>query len=302
MLLEYAVEPHAIGRSWEHFRYLIEKFGFDRGRLISRFPRDWERSVIEAAKQSGMADVRFKKLVEKLARAKHDALIPSGRSYDSEMSSWVENAVSQHELNPFQAIIASERHDANDAVLVADDLEDGHQRFESPVNWEVPRVGTQLAKAMAPLLQTAKHVLLVDKYMKFEDARYRETLKEAFAAIAAGRQGCGVCEIHVAEHARSPSIQHLHHNAKKYLPQIIPNGMTVRLFQWKEKHGGEDFHARYLLTDRGGLIVDAGFSADGANQKVMMSLLDIAVARAKVEQFKPEANVYDLVEPALEIS
>lgn len=302
MLFEYAVEPQAIGSSWEDFRYLIEKFGFDRGRLISRFPKKWEKSVIDAAKQSGMADVPFKKLVLRLERAKHEALIPSGRPYDPELGSWVTNAVTQHKLNPFQAIIASENYDANDAVLVADDLEDGHQRFESPVNWEVPRVGAQLAEAMAPLLQTARHVMLVDKYLNFEDARYRETLREALAAIAAGRQGCGVCEIHVAEHARSPSIEHLHYNAKKYLPQIIPNGMTVKLFQWKEKHGGEDFHARYLLTDRGGLLVDAGFSADGANQKVMMSLLDLAMARAKVEQFKPEANVYDLVLPVLEIS
>lgn len=39
MLHEYAVEPQAIGSSWERFRYVIEKFGFDRGRLISQFPK-----------------------------------------------------------------------------------------------------------------------------------------------------------------------------------------------------------------------------------------------------------------------
>ncbi|MGA9007496.1 MAG: SOS response-associated peptidase family protein, partial [Xanthobacteraceae bacterium] len=31
--------------------------------------------------------------------------------------------------------------------------------------------------------------------------------------------------------------------------------------------GGADFHARYLLTDRGGLRIDAGFSTDAAGQK-----------------------------------
>lgn len=41
MLFEYAVEPQAIGSSWQTFLYLIEKFGFDRGRLISRLPGKW---------------------------------------------------------------------------------------------------------------------------------------------------------------------------------------------------------------------------------------------------------------------
>ena len=31
MLHEYAVEPEAIGSDWKTFRYLLEKFGFDRG-------------------------------------------------------------------------------------------------------------------------------------------------------------------------------------------------------------------------------------------------------------------------------
>ena len=48
MLYEYAVEPRAIGSSWQTFRYVIEKFGFDRGRLISQFPNTWFRLVYDA--------------------------------------------------------------------------------------------------------------------------------------------------------------------------------------------------------------------------------------------------------------
>jgi hypothetical protein len=35
---------------------------------------------------------------------------------------------------------------------------------------------------------------------------------------------------------------------------------------WQKIKAGEDFHARYLLTDRGGIAVDAGFSAEGNHQ------------------------------------
>jgi hypothetical protein len=42
--------------------------------------------------------------------------------------------------------------------------------------------------------------------------------------------------------------------------------MKVATFCWRERNGGEDFHARYLLTERGGISVKAGFSADGNHQ------------------------------------
>ena len=46
MLKEFALEPEALA-SWESFRYLIEKFGVSKGRVISRFPKQWKRLVYE---------------------------------------------------------------------------------------------------------------------------------------------------------------------------------------------------------------------------------------------------------------
>jgi hypothetical protein len=37
------------------------------------------------------------------------------------------------------------------------------------------------------------------------------------------------------------------------------------LIAWSERAGGADFHVRYLLTDVGGMNVEAGFSAVGAH-------------------------------------
>jgi hypothetical protein len=45
MFYEYAIEPQAIGSSWANFRYIIEKFGIDKGRLISQFPKRWFHEV-----------------------------------------------------------------------------------------------------------------------------------------------------------------------------------------------------------------------------------------------------------------
>ena len=67
MLFEYAVEPQAIGSSWQKFRYLIEKFGFDRGRLIAQFPREWFDEVLREAALVRPADKL--RMIEKLKEA-----------------------------------------------------------------------------------------------------------------------------------------------------------------------------------------------------------------------------------------
>ena len=51
--------------------------------------------------------------------------------------------------------------------------------------------------------------------------------------------------------------------------------MKVTIFCWREKTGGANFHARYLLTDKGGIGIDAGFSAEGGHQTTDMHLYDV---------------------------
>jgi hypothetical protein len=51
--------------------------------------------------------------------------------------------------------------------------------------------------------------------------------------------------------------------------------------RWREKAGGADFHARYLVTDRG-IRVDVGFSAEGRHQKTDMAIIDFALSVAKI--------------------
>jgi hypothetical protein len=78
--------------------------------------------------------------------------------------------------------------------------------------------------------------------------------------------------------------------------------MTVTIYRWRERNGGADFHARYLLTDRGGIRVDAGFSAEGGKQRTDMSLMDFKLSQAKRAALSRDADVYELVEPVLQVA
>lgn len=302
MLYEYAVEPKAIGESWDRFLYLIEKFGFHRGRLISRFPKTWERHVIETARQAGMNEVRFKSLVEKLDIAKREALIRNARKYDPYAGDWLDNAILQHTFEPFHAIIASENRGEKDFILVAEDIDEQTPLMVSRTDWEVARTGEALAKAMSPLLKFAKKILFVDRYFNIEKPSYRETLEASLAIVATHHSGNFQCEIHFCDHDKRPSSELIIDNAGDWLSGVIPEEMSVLLFFWEVKAEGDIFHDRYLLTDRGGMSLGAGFSAEGAHQKVHLYLLEPESCRKKLVAFERNSAVYKLVEPVLEIS
>ncbi len=299
MLFEYAVEPQAIGSSWQNFRYLIEKFGFDRGRLISRFPGKWEREVYAAAAQ--MKPTELARLEIALKNAKQSKFLRSGRPYDPGIGSWSQNAIAQHAMAPFHAIIAEQNPGAHPQVVTVDEVDEQHPLMVSAHTWEVERVGATLASALCPLLKSAKSVLFVDRFFDISKARYQETLKACLDVIHASG-GAGVrCEIHFCEHDNRPPPEFIEREAHKWIRGVLPAGMSFTLFAWKERAGGADFHARYLLTDVGGINVEAGFSAEGAHQKVQLGLLSLDLAQNRLNALVRNSTVYDLVGPVLEV-
>lgn len=299
MLFEYAVEPQAIGSSWQNFRYLIEKFGFDRGRLISRFPGKWEREVYAAAAE--MKPTERARLEIALNQAKQSKFLRSGRPYDPAIGSWSQNAIAQQAVAPFHAIIAEQNSAAHPQVITVDEVDEHHPLMVSAHTWEVERIGTKIASALCPLLKSARSVLFVDRFFDISKARYQETLKACLDIIQASG-GAGVrCEIHFCDHDTRAPAEFIEREAHKWIRGVLPDGMSLALFGWKERANGADFHARYLLTDVGGINVEAGFSAEGTHQKVQLGLLPLDFAKDRVSALARNSNVYDLLEPVLEI-
>ena len=299
MLFEYAVEPQAIGSSWRNFQLLTSQFGFDRGRLISQFPKAWFKEVYVASE--AMKPVERKRLEESLNRAKRSKVVRSGRPYDQALGGWLPNAIAQQATSPFHAIIAEQNPQGHPQVLIVDDVDDNHPLMAAPHTWDVDRVGVAIAGAMRPLLTSATTVLFVDRFFDISKARYQETLKACLDVIHASG-GPGVrCEVHFCDHDARPPPEFIEREAHKWIRGVLPVGMSFTLFAWKERAGGADFHARYLLTDVGGMNVEAGFSAEGAHQKVQLGLLSLDLAQNRLNALVRNSTVYDLVGPVLEV-
>ena len=299
MLYEYAVEPQAIASSWQTFRYVIEKFGFDKGRLIAEYPKQWFREVYDAA--DGLPPMQKKRMEEALVQARKNKVIRSRRPYDREAGDWLHNALTENQRCAFRAIIALANPTGDEFVLQAEELDELHPLMAVQQSCAIARDAASIGAAVKELLEYSSRILFVDPFFDPYSVRYKSTLRECLAIVKARNENAE-CEIHYRYHDDKPAPVDLEPEARNLFPGVIPEGLSVKIFCWKEKAGGADFHARYLLTERGGIDVDAGFSAEGNHQTTDMHLMGFEFCLGKLETFAREAQDYELIEPVLLIA
>jgi hypothetical protein len=200
---EYAVEPEAIGSDWNQFRYLIEKFSFDKGRLISQFPKSWFKDVHEASKYLPPAQRTRVELL--LRKAKDTKTIRRGRPFDPSLGSWLENARKEHERLPFRAVIAKTVASDEEAILCLDDLSDGDQamkvRREDSIKRDVPSI----VSALRGLWSFSSRLLVVDPYFDPFNKKRQLLFRALFEEVKKTNfQAC--CEVHYRNNVSAPMV------------------------------------------------------------------------------------------------
>jgi hypothetical protein len=298
MLYEYAVEPRAIGSSWETFRYLIEKFGFDKGRLISEFPKRWFLEVYNAT--ATFPDGQKKRVELALKQARQNKVVRCHRPYDPSAGDWLRNALIEHLRLPFHAIIALENPTGEGVVLPISDLDELHPLMAVAHDRAVERDAVSIATALKEFLRFGSNILFVDPFFDPYSARYKRTLRECLAIVKALNPKAR-CEIHYRYHENKPSQEKIQREAANLFKGVIPVDMKISVYCWREKNGGSDFHDRFLLTDKGGIGTGAGFSAEGAHQVTNMHLMSFELTQQTLKAFARSATDYELVGPVLGI-
>jgi len=297
MFYEYAVEPKAVGSNWHTCRYIIEKFGFDRGRLISEFPGRWLREAYDAT--LNLPDMEKKRVVEALASARMK-LVRSSRQYDPAAGDWLFNALKEHGRQPFRGIIAYQNSGKSHDVMTAGELDEHSPQMIVATSVAVPRDATSMSTALEAFLTHGSRIAFVDPYFNLFNQKYKSTLKQCLL-VAAAKNPKAECEIHYRFHEKNVEPTDIEKSACSAFSGLIPAGIIVKVFCWRQKEGGEDFHARYLLTDKGGVGVEAGFSAEGKNETTDMHLLELGLCKARLDMFTPPSTTFDLVGPVLSV-
>src|SRR2546425_4337296 len=121
MLKEYALQPELLS-SWPVFRYLSDKFGYGRGRVIAEYPKKWRKMVYESL---GNCKPMEKKRIEAGLIKLRSALYPRPWPYKwDEDKGWLDNAIAEHAKRPFCAIIAQDNPDGVVDVIREADLDE----------------------------------------------------------------------------------------------------------------------------------------------------------------------------------
>lgn len=298
MLYEYAVDPVALGSSWARCRYILDQAGWNLGRLIVAYPRrSWMREAIRASEPLG--DVEKARIREALRLAGMYKVVRTGRTVQDASLHWLEDAIRQQTIDPFRAIVADVPDDAANFVLNIDGVNAAAPLWECPANWQVPKSGVAIASALEQLIRHSRELKLIDPYLDVTGRRYLPTLREILEKAAA--VGLPAVEVHCEERAEVLDITALARQAPHGLQAQMPNGVALKVHWWSEKPGGRRLHARYAVSDRGGIRIDHGFS-EQAGAVEDLALMSEPVRADIFGAFSSAGQAYDQVGDCLEIT
>lgn len=288
MLREFAIDPEAVN-NWKDFRHFVDQCGVEHGRLISEFPRKWRRYVYEVSASCG--DIERARIEERL-KTIGDKLVASNRPYDGKKS-WLSNAETQHLTRPFHAIISKSNPSGSPAICIADDIDENTACWRPLRQKIVSRRAAELAECAAPLFRISRELLLVDPYFKPTDGKWRRSLKTLLTRAVRENSKLERLEVH-AEANLSAALWDS--ECRKELPKYVPKGYTLRVLRWRQRSDGPKLHARYILTEKGGLQIDHGLDDVSDSETTHVMLLDKAFHVQTWGRFQTATAIYDLID------
>lgn len=296
MLHEFALNPIVIS-TFDKFRYYFENFGVEHGRLISQFPKRWQRMVIEACTEHGTKRTEF---VERL-RGINSKLIQSGRPYDGELD-WLENAETQHITKPFHAIISISNPRKQLFVLIDDELDETDPRWNVDRERVIPRTAEDIASCCARLLQISTEIIFVDRNFNPSAIRWRRPLERLLDDACHGKNPVRL-ELHIGWEdaegiSREMALQNWCSNCEEKLHSLIPRGFSLRVFIWERKERqvpGDKLHPRYILTDRGGIRIDYGLDEGKPGETTDISLLNHSLYEHRWKDYQKDTTTFKFV-------
>jgi len=275
---EYAVDPDGL-TDWRSIRDLSDKVGVSKGRIIARLPKSWFRDLYDRFSTSSVADAKLEMALRRLERS----VLPTGRTKKIKTPTWLETAESEHQKQPFRAIIAPANPRDHPAVMPMDELSEDHERWAAPRELALARKGDVWVNAIELLLTSCSELMFIDPHFKPDASRYQRTLKSLCNAATKDNSRLTRIEYHVENPGDFAALES---RCRNELPFLVPLGVDLEFFIWSCKMGGQDFHARYVLTNHGGIRFEQGLDDSASSISTTdVSLLDDGLYRRRRTEF-----------------
>ena len=284
LIHEYAIDPEII-TDWRSLRDLSDKVGVSKGRIIARMPKSWMRDLYDRFATHTAKDAKFELALRRLERA----VLPTGRPAKLQGHTWLNLAISEHLRCPFRAIISDTDH-VVDGMVKPDELSEDHPQWEAARELPIPRDSDKWVVATELLLSACSELILIDPHFKPEERRYQRSLKALCQAVSHKNPRNPKVEYHVKKDSFRTE-QDFEARCRSELPDWIASGVKVEFVIWSCRSGGQDFHARYLMTNHGGIRFEQGLDEKRtASTDTDVSLLDDELYQRRKADFTQESD------------
>lgn len=247
MIKEFALDPAVPAQSFKDCRYFLDALRIENGRVLSRFPKTWQRMVYEAAQALHNGKVELSRIEARLAGMPKCALFSCSRPSGDPNAPWLARAIEEQSHSPFAAIITNVADPKLPFVLAADDV-DTSPLFQAVGQREIPRTSQEIVACVGLLLRVAKVIKLIDPYFKASNPRWRRGLQKLIETVPTG----ATIEIHREDGGELPA------NVRSWfdgpVQRVLKPSVVVKIFL----HPKAKMHNRYILTDQGGASFGTG--------------------------------------------
>jgi hypothetical protein len=290
MLEEYAVDPQGLGRLGPMWM-LMEQFGVSKGRVLVDFPKRWTRLVHDAAKEANCPTMEMKSIEERLKRLKLAfASTSSGREYVGDP--WLDAAIKAHAKQKFRAIICEATENSSDAFLNPLDATDDHPLWRATIACAIQRTPMEIAACASALGRISKELIFVDPYIN-DEPKYMRSFLAVLLASGADDRTFRKIEFHVT--SKCGRLELFEASVRKKVFRQIGRPQEIHLFQWERLEGGDNMHARYFLTERGGMRFDYGLAEGNPGETTDVHLLTDELYRARRKDYEPTSAAFKLL-------
>ena len=281
MIADCAIDPKVMGKWKGSLEKLDDRLGVEHGRLVSQMPKKWIKEVFEIAKELAKNGEQSEMDLKRVEAFLYDSffrrsvLKKARRNFASDKS-WIESVT---ECEPaFDLIIASiDSHEEN--VVSIENLEPKKPPFFQDRSVTIPCLSDEMINSMRLLIEESHEFVIVDPYCRpeFNSSKvslptgYRSTLISLFKYFSKTKTNPQRIDIHTsaslqdtgfdkfdAERDREIWERDFLSKTKNYNLEI-----PVKINYWNPSpeadKKNEKLHARYFLTDKGGVNLDLGF-------------------------------------------
>ncbi len=255
---EFAVEPELMA-VWSHpkeFRYFWDAFGPDAGRFVARFPDDWKECVKpHLSRLSELDRIRAVEIAKRIS----SLLVDRPCQRWSEEEEWISNAIAEDKRQPFRAIIAS-TNPAGSRRVLTDDWHPEDGRWKVDRGAVVPREARAIAQCAGGLLRVSRELYFVDPYFEPQAPDRVAVLCALLGIVEPRAADLTVCQFHTRADRRLK--EEFRQDCEEALLSVLPGSIELEILRWDRLPRGERAHARYILTERGGIAIDYGLSEE----------------------------------------